>query len=79
MTVLNIQPNFSTPDDVYALLLSAHDGLELAESHALNARLVLILMNHIGDSAVLHQAVAVARSPSSTAVIVGPHSLQGRP
>ena len=41
--------------------MRAHQGLSEAESHALNARLVLILANHIGDLAVLQDALALAR------------------
>lgn len=53
-------PNLPDPDRAYALLLAAHDGLSEAESHALNARLILVLMNHIGDEAVLREALAAA-------------------
>ena len=49
------------PDGWYAELLAAHDGLGEAESHALNARLVLILANHVGDRDVLREALALAR------------------
>ncbi len=48
-------------DDFYESLMRAHQGLSEAESHALNARLVLILANHIGDLAVLQEALALAR------------------
>jgi len=46
----------------YARLIALHEGLTEAESHALNARLVLILMNHVGDEAVLAEAMSLARS-----------------
>jgi hypothetical protein len=39
--------------------------LSEVESHALNARLILILMNHIGDEAVLAEAMRLARDPSA--------------
>ena len=58
---LILTPNMDQPDDIYADLLAAHDGLTKAESDALNARLILILMNHIGHRAVLSQALAAAR------------------
>jgi Protein of unknown function (DUF2783) len=48
-------------DDFYEVLIGAHHGLSDAQSHALNARLVLILANHIGDLAVLQDALALAR------------------
>lgn len=54
-------PNLTKPDESYARLIATHEGLTEAESHALNARLILILMNHIGDDAVLAEAMALAR------------------
>jgi hypothetical protein len=48
-------------DDFYEALLDAHQGLSEAHSHALNARLILTLANHIGDVAVLKQAIALAK------------------
>jgi hypothetical protein len=48
-------------DDFYEALIRAHEGLSEAESHTLNARLVLILANHIGDLTVLREALALAR------------------
>lgn len=56
-------PNLTKPDETYARLIATHDGLTEAESHALNARLILILMNHIGDDAVLAEALDKARHP----------------
>jgi len=49
------------PDDFYEALIKAHEGLSEAESRLLNARLVLLLANHIGDDAVLKEAIQVAR------------------
>jgi hypothetical protein len=49
-------------DDLYARLMAAHEGLSDDESARLNVRLVLLLMNHIGDRAVLEAAIASARS-----------------
>ncbi|MFZ5965367.1 DUF2783 domain-containing protein [Thalassococcus sp. BH17M4-6] len=59
MTVMT-DPNIPDPDGFYAELLGAHDGLSDDESAALNARLILILANHIGDRAVLTAALAAA-------------------
>ncbi len=53
--------NIANPDDFYAELLAAHEGLSKAESDALNARLILILANHIGDRDVISEALAAAR------------------
>lgn len=60
---LTATPNIPRPDDFYAELLAAHDGLTKAESDALNARLILILANHIGDRAILSAALVAARKP----------------
>lgn len=60
MSSLNTKPNIARPDDFYAQLLAAHEGKSKPESDALNARLVLILSNHIGDAEVLGQALALA-------------------
>lgn len=54
-------PNLTRPDETYAALIATHEGLSEAESHALNARVILILMNHIGDHAVLAEAMLLAR------------------
>lgn len=53
--------NIANPDDFYAELLATHEGLSKAESDALNARLILILANHIGDRQVISAALAAAR------------------
>jgi Protein of unknown function (DUF2783) len=48
-------------DDFYEALIRAHEGLSDDQSHTLNARLVLILANHIGDLKVVQEAIALAR------------------
>lgn len=53
-------PNIDDPDGFYAELLSVHEGRTTEESEALNARLVLILANHIGDREVLREALRAA-------------------
>ena len=58
---LILTPNMAHADDLYADLLAAHEGLDKAQSDALNARLILILANHIGDREVLAEALAAAR------------------
>lgn len=60
MTRLNTQPNIADPDGFYSELLAAHDGLSDEDSAALNARLILILCNHIGERAVLTDALRIA-------------------
>ncbi|HEV7337623.1 MAG TPA: DUF2783 domain-containing protein [Bosea sp. (in: a-proteobacteria)] len=59
--ILAREARFADPDAAYRLLAEAHRDLDERESAALNARLVLILANQIGDLAVLREAVALAR------------------
>ena len=69
---LTTQPHFSEPgvrhrwpytpgDAFYDALIAAHQGLTDAQSELLNARLVLLLANHVGDLSVLREAIAAAR------------------
>jgi Protein of unknown function (DUF2783) len=59
---VRVEDNFAgRGDDFYEALIRAHEGLSEAESHTLNARLVLILANQIGDLDVLQEALALAR------------------
>ena len=58
---LILTPNIDDPDGFYAELIAAHEGLTDEESQALNARLILILANHVGDREVLSRALAEAR------------------
>ena len=54
-------PHLNAPDDFYEALIDTHRDLPAEQSHALNARLVLLLANHIGDFGVLKQALLAAR------------------
>jgi hypothetical protein len=71
-TALKTEPNFHEPgrrffrdfspgDDFYENLIDAHQGLSDEQSEALNARLILLLANHIGDLTVLREALQKAR------------------
>lgn len=51
-------------DDFYNALIAAHEGLGEADSHALNARLILLMANRIGDLGVLQDIITTARSYS---------------
>jgi Protein of unknown function (DUF2783) len=62
MMLLVTTPNFSAADDFYEALIDAHRDLATAQSHELNAKLVLLLANHIGADAVLREALAAARA-----------------
>jgi hypothetical protein len=57
--------NAPAPDDVYDAIIRMHDGLSDAESAQANARLILILANHIGDADVIREAAALARRTES--------------
>ncbi|NKE43737.1 DUF2783 domain-containing protein [Roseomonas frigidaquae] len=61
---LDTSPRLADPDAIFARLVEAHLGLDEAASRRLDARLVLILANHVGDEAVLRQAIALARDPA---------------
>ena len=58
---LIVELNLESPDDFYEALIEAHRDLSTGDSHALNARLVLLLANHIGNLGVLKQALVAAR------------------
>ncbi|SFE78169.1 Protein of unknown function [Sulfitobacter brevis] len=55
----------ATGDDFYAALIATHDGLSESQSHALNARLVLIMANEIGDLARLAILLKAARKDAT--------------
>ena len=79
---LNTQPNFGIPgqrfarayspgDDFYEALIEAHRGLSDEQSQLVNARLVLLLANHIGDLRVLREALVLARNGAIYAPAAG--------
>lgn len=57
---LQTRPNLTRADDFYEALIDAHRDLSDDESAALNARLILVLANHIGDYDVLCEALRAA-------------------
>jgi len=61
---LILTPNIDDPDGFYAELIGAQRDLSEEESLRVSARLVLLLANHVGDRAVLSQAIRLARSPA---------------
>lgn len=65
--MIETQPRISDPDGFYAALLAAHDGLTEEQSAALNARLVLVLANQVGDMDVLLNAIEVAAQSANGA------------
>jgi uncharacterized protein DUF2783 len=58
---LSTRSNFAKPDDAFRAIVEAHRGLSEEQSADLNAALVLILANHIGDPDVLGEAIALAK------------------
>jgi len=73
MMSLIIEPNFREPgkryfrdfspgDDFYQLLIDTHRGLSEEQSAMVNAKLILILSNHIGDISMLREAMQMARA-----------------
>ena len=64
MPALDTTSRFADPDAAFRLLAQAHRGLDTVQSAGLNARLVLLLANHIGDIAVLREAISAAQSTS---------------
>ena len=69
---LQLQPNLAEPgeryfrdftpgDDFYEALMDTHRGLSDEQSQLLNAKLVMLLANHIGDLSVIRQALLLAR------------------
>jgi hypothetical protein len=62
MSHLNLEPNIADMDAFYERLIDTHNGLSDADSQMLNAKLVLLLANHVGDMDVLTQAFAKARA-----------------
>jgi hypothetical protein len=60
MAALVTKPNIEAADDFYAELIALHAGRSSEESEAINARLILLLCNHIGDRQALREAFAAA-------------------
>ena len=59
---LIVEPNIPDADGFYEALIAMHAGLRAEQSHLLNAKLILLLANHIGDMGVLLQAMEAART-----------------
>lgn len=59
---LHVDPRLDSPDDFYAAIIELHRDLDDDQSRLVNAKLILLLANHIGDVSVLQEAIAVARN-----------------
>lgn len=65
MEKLDTTPRIAAPDDLYEAIIEAHRDLDEAESRKLDAKLVLLLSNHIGDADVVREAIAAARASAT--------------
>jgi hypothetical protein len=61
MMALSTSSNFAKPDDAFRMIVEAHRGLSDAQSGDLDAALILVLANHIGDIKVLREAIELAK------------------
>jgi hypothetical protein len=61
MMVLSTSSNFAKPDDAFRMIVEAHRGISDAQSADLDAALVLVLANHIGDLDVLREAIELSK------------------
>jgi hypothetical protein len=62
LSTLITAPNMANPDDFYEALIDMHRDLDETQSQAVNARLILLLANHIGDMQILREAMTHARN-----------------
>lgn len=62
MTVLRTDPAIADPDAFYNALVDCYRDLDAPRTGLFNARLILLLANHIGDLRVLEEAIAAARA-----------------
>ena len=60
---LNLEPNIDEPDSFYNKLIQLYEGLNETENREVQARLILLLSNQIGDSEALYEAMRIAREP----------------
>ncbi len=58
---LNTNANIARIDDFYQELIDMHRDLSEAQSMNVNAKLILLLANHIGDNDILHDAIKIAK------------------
>lgn len=57
------KPNVARPDDIYEAMIAAQAGMSEAESLRFSARLILLLINQIGNDALVKDAIEAAREP----------------
>ncbi len=76
---LNLEPNIASPDDFYEELIDLHRDLTDEHSALVNAKLILLLANHIGETEVLRAAMAAAREDVVHAAEAAPSKASGSP
>lgn len=64
---LETKPNVARPDDIYEALIAAQAGMSEAESLRFSARLILLLINQIGNDALVKDAIRAARARAQEA------------
>ncbi|MCA3310335.1 MAG: DUF2783 domain-containing protein [Roseomonas sp.] len=74
MTRLDTSPRFADADAAYRAIIDAHRGLTESESADLNAALVLVLANQLGDLAILQEALALAYATLARQQEARPHA-----
>ena len=79
MPPLNVEPNVTAPDEFYEALIDAHRELTMQQSQALNARLILLLANQIGDVDLLREALRHARQGVDEATPAGAAASPSQP
>ena len=60
-TTLNTDVNLTRHDDIYQMIIDLQEGLDTNQCLKAQAKLILLLANHIGDVAVIRQAVSIAK------------------
>lgn len=63
---LRTELGVASPDDFYARLIELHEGLSSEESHKINAKVILMLANHVGDTDVLYEVLDYVSKSSPT-------------
>jgi len=61
---LRTELGVENPDDFYARLIELHEGLTTEQSHKINAKVILLLANHVGDTDVLNEVLEYVRKDS---------------
>jgi len=60
MAQLNTARNIDNPDNIYQMLMDLHEGCDQEETNLRNAKLILTLINHIGDEQIIARAIQIA-------------------